>query len=110
MTEVPVIVAGSIISAAQIALMARAGAWGFTIGGAVFEGRLPGGRRVADQVRAVLDLSAQVDASRLDAATPPSHAAANDLDVLGRLTSAGHHQPAERPDHEHMEESPCDDL
>ncbi|MEV0973342.1 hypothetical protein [Microtetraspora glauca] len=62
-TEGPVIVAGSIISAAQIALMARAGAWGFTIGGAVFEGQLPGGRRVADQVRTVLDLSAQVDAS-----------------------------------------------
>ena len=37
-----------------MATLARAGAWGFTIGGAIFEGRLPGGPDVAAQVRAVL--------------------------------------------------------
>ena len=50
----PVIAAGSVVDAAQIATLAAAGAWGFTIGGAIFEGRLPGGPDVAAQVRAVL--------------------------------------------------------
>ena len=49
------IAAGSVASVAQIeALAAAAGAWGFTIGGAIFEGRLPGGPSVAGQVREVL--------------------------------------------------------
>jgi hypothetical protein len=50
----PVIAAGSVASVAQIQTLARAGAWGFTIGSAIFEGRLPGGPSVAGQVRAVL--------------------------------------------------------
>ena len=50
----PVIVAGSIASLEQIAAVEAAGAWGFTIGGAIFEGRLPGGPGVAGQVEAVL--------------------------------------------------------
>ena len=54
----PVIAAGSVVDAAQIATLAAAGAWGFTIGGAIFEGRLPGGPDVAAQVRAVLDVAA----------------------------------------------------
>ncbi len=33
-----------------------AGAWGFTIGGAIFEGRLPGGPSVGGQIREVLRL------------------------------------------------------
>ncbi len=37
----PVIAAGSVVEDAQIRLLAEAGAWGFTIGGAIFEGRLP---------------------------------------------------------------------
>jgi hypothetical protein len=53
----PVIVAGSIATAAQIADVEGAGAWGFTIGGAIFEGRLPGGDSVAGQVAAVLELA-----------------------------------------------------
>jgi len=53
----PVIVAGSIDSAAQIRAVAEAGAWGFTIGGAVFEGRLPGGPDIATQVRNVLEIA-----------------------------------------------------
>lgn len=54
----PVIAAGSVVSAEQITTLAAAGAWGFTIGGAIFEGRLPGGPDVPAQVRAVLDVAA----------------------------------------------------
>lgn len=50
----PVIAAGSVTTVAQIATLAAAGAWGFTIGGAIFEGKLPGGPSVAGQVREVL--------------------------------------------------------
>jgi hypothetical protein len=50
----PVIAAGSVASVAQVETLAAAGAWGFTIGGAIFEGRLPGGPSVAGQVREVL--------------------------------------------------------
>lgn len=52
----PVIVAGSIAGARQIEAVAEAGAWGFTIGGAIFEGQLPGGPDVAAQVREVLSI------------------------------------------------------
>ncbi|HEX3615149.1 MAG TPA: hypothetical protein VHU61_01320 [Solirubrobacteraceae bacterium] len=51
----PVIVAGSITSFEQIRAVAAAGAWGFTIGGAIFEGKLPGAPSVPAQVAAVLD-------------------------------------------------------
>jgi NAD(P)H-dependent flavin oxidoreductase YrpB (nitropropane dioxygenase family) len=51
----PVIVAGSITTLEQISALDRAGAWGFTIGGAIFEGRLPGGPTVPGQVAAVLE-------------------------------------------------------
>lgn len=50
----PVIAAGSVASIEQIRALDAAGAWGFTIGGAIFEGRLPGGPSVPGQVRAVL--------------------------------------------------------
>jgi hypothetical protein len=54
----PVIVAGSIASLAQIRDVASAGAWGFTIGGAIFEGLLPGGPDLAGQIKAVLSAAA----------------------------------------------------
>jgi hypothetical protein len=54
----PVIAAGSVIEPAQITTLAAAGAWGFTIGGAIFEGRLPDGPDIAAQVRAVLAIAA----------------------------------------------------
>jgi hypothetical protein len=54
----PVVVAGSIATAEQIRLVAGAGAWGFTIGGAIFEGLLPGGPDLAAQISAVLDITA----------------------------------------------------
>ena len=50
----PVIAAGSVASVAQIRALEAAGAWGFTIGSAIFEGRLPGGPSVAGQIREVL--------------------------------------------------------
>jgi hypothetical protein len=53
----PVVAAGSVVSLEQIEALADAGAWGFTIGGAIFEGRLPGGPDVAAQVRAVLEIA-----------------------------------------------------
>jgi DhnA family fructose-bisphosphate aldolase class Ia len=54
----PVIAAGSVTSTDQIRVLAEAGAWGFTIGSAIFEGRLPGGPSVAGQVSAVLAAAA----------------------------------------------------
>jgi len=54
----PVIVAGSVVSFGQIRDIAAAGAWGFTIGGAIFEGLLPGGPDIADQITAVLSAAA----------------------------------------------------
>jgi hypothetical protein len=53
-TSGPVIVAGSIATLEQIEQLDRAGAWGFTIGGAIFEGRLPGGPSVRGQIENVL--------------------------------------------------------
>ena len=50
----PVIAAGSVASVEQIATLDAAGAWGFTIGGAIFEGRLPGGPSIDEQIRQVL--------------------------------------------------------
>jgi len=54
----PVIAAGSVATTAQIRALDQAGAWGFTIGGAIFEGRLPGGPAIAGQVREVLRAAA----------------------------------------------------
>jgi hypothetical protein len=54
----PVIAAGSVASTGQILALAAAGAWGFTIGGAIFEGKLPGGPSIDGQVRAVLRAAA----------------------------------------------------
>lgn len=53
-TAGPVIAAGSVVSREQIEGLDAAGAWGFTIGGAIFEGALPGARDVVSQVRTAL--------------------------------------------------------
>ena len=50
----PVIAAGSVVSQEQIVGLAGAGAWGFTIGGAIFDGLLPGDKDVVSQVRTAL--------------------------------------------------------
>jgi hypothetical protein len=54
----PVIAAGSVATVRQIATLDAAGAWGFTIGGAIFEGRLPGGPSIGGQIRQVLAAAA----------------------------------------------------
>jgi hypothetical protein len=59
----PVIVAGSIASIDRALTVAEAGAWGYTIGSAVFDGLLPGAPSIADQVRRVLEATA-ADAPR----------------------------------------------
>jgi hypothetical protein len=56
----PVIAAGSVTSAGQIRTLAEAGAWGFTIGSAIFDGQLPGAPGVAAQVREVLAIAESV--------------------------------------------------
>jgi uncharacterized protein related to proFAR isomerase len=45
----PVIAAGSVDSVERINTLGRLGVWGFTIGGAIFEGRLPAGPSVREQ-------------------------------------------------------------
>jgi len=64
----PVIAAGSVASVEQIATLDAAGAWGFTIGGAVFEGRLPGGPSISAQIRAVLAAAGQPSSEDSDPA------------------------------------------
>jgi hypothetical protein len=50
----PVIAAGSVVTEDQIHGLAKAGAWGFTIGSAIFDGLLPGEKDVVSQVRTAL--------------------------------------------------------
>jgi len=52
--ECTVIAAGSVRSLEQIAALEAAGAWGFTIGSAIFEGVFPGAPSVPAQIEAVL--------------------------------------------------------
>jgi hypothetical protein len=60
----PVIVAGSIASIDRAVAVSEAGAWGYTIGSAIFDGLLPGAPSIADQVRRVLEETASAaDAS-----------------------------------------------
>jgi hypothetical protein len=62
----PVIVAGSIASIDRAVAVSEAGAWGYTIGSAIFDGLLPGAPAISAQVRHVLEDTAEssVDASR----------------------------------------------
>jgi hypothetical protein len=60
-SEGPVIAAGSVVDFDQIELLAAAGVWGFTIGSAIFDGRLPGAPDVAAQVRRVLAAAEATD-------------------------------------------------
>jgi hypothetical protein len=53
----PVIAAGSVDSAERIQALADAGAWAFTIGGAIFDRRLPAGPTVREQVVCALELA-----------------------------------------------------
>lgn len=51
----PVIVAGSIASVERAVAVGDAGAWGYTIGTAIFDGLLPGAPSIAEQVRHVVE-------------------------------------------------------
>jgi pyridoxal biosynthesis lyase PdxS len=57
--EVPVIVAGSVADPARIASIVAAGAWGFTVGSAAFEGRFVPGAPLIAQLRAVIEATHQ---------------------------------------------------
>ena len=59
----PVIVAGSIASIDRAVAVSEAGAWGYTIGSAIFDGLLPGGPSISAQVRRVVEDTASADAS-----------------------------------------------
>jgi hypothetical protein len=50
----PVIAAGSVDSLERIAALARIGVWGFTIGGAIFDGRFAGAPSIPAQIETVL--------------------------------------------------------
>lgn len=60
----PVLVAGAVTSEEQIQAITKAGAWGFTIGGAIFDGILPGEKDVVSQVRTALRFAANAEVSR----------------------------------------------
>ena len=56
----PVIAAGSVDSIERIRTLGRLGAWGFTLGGAIFEGRLPAGPSVREQLEVALTAASDV--------------------------------------------------
>jgi hypothetical protein len=56
--SLPVIVAGSIDSVARVREVAASGAWAFTIGGAVLDGRVEPGAPLRSQIEAVLSATA----------------------------------------------------
>lgn len=60
----PVVVAGSIVSEAQIRALTDLGAWGFTIGGAAFEQALPAEMTIRAQVEWALETAARATAER----------------------------------------------
>lgn len=53
----PVIAAGSVDSAERINALASSGAWAYTIGGAILDGRLPAGPSVRDQVECAIAMT-----------------------------------------------------
>jgi hypothetical protein len=64
----PVVVAGSIVSEDQIRTVTGLGAWAFTIGSAAFDGALPTGPSIRDQVEWAIEAALR--------ASPPSAASA----------------------------------
>ncbi|MFN3307833.1 MAG: hypothetical protein ACK44E_01385 [Anaerolineales bacterium] len=64
-TKVPIVSAGSVASFQRIAEIWEAGAWGFTIGGAFFEGKFHPGGDFTQNVQAVSDWLANTSESDL---------------------------------------------
>lgn len=58
--EAPVIAAGSIATAEQIHKVSQVGVWAFTIGGAIFDGKLPGAQDLVSQVSTALEIASAV--------------------------------------------------
>jgi hypothetical protein len=54
-TPKPIIAAGSVDSVERIRELGRLGVWGFTVGGAVFEGRFPGASTARAQIATILE-------------------------------------------------------
>lgn len=61
----PVIAAGSVDSAQRIQALAGAGAWAFTIGGAIFDAVLPAGPSVREQVDCALAFASAASAEEV---------------------------------------------
>ncbi len=59
-SAVPVVAAGSVDSLERIHTLADLGVWGFTIGAAAFDGKLPGDRSVRGQVETALAAASTV--------------------------------------------------
>jgi hypothetical protein len=53
--EIPVIAAGSVDSVERVRAVTEAGAWGFTVGTAAFEGRFTGDERLEVELQAILE-------------------------------------------------------
>jgi hypothetical protein len=53
----PIVAAGSVDSVERIRALAGAGAWAFTIGGAIFDRRLPAGDSIREQVECALAMA-----------------------------------------------------
>jgi hypothetical protein len=64
-TSVPIVSAGSVATFQRIAEIWEAGAWGYTIGGAFFEGKFVKNGSFGDNVRAVCDWMDSAEESRL---------------------------------------------
>lgn len=64
-TNVPIVAAGSVASLQRIAEIWEAGAWGFTIGGAFFEGKFVSNGAFTQNVKAVSDWLASAQPSDL---------------------------------------------
>jgi hypothetical protein len=64
-TSIPIVCAGSIATLERIAEVWEAGAWGFTIGSAFFEGKFVAGGSFKENIQAVTDWLAVTDESSL---------------------------------------------
>jgi hypothetical protein len=65
--DAPVIIAGSVADADRISVIKDAGAWGFTVGSAIFERRFVAGGAIHEQLAAVIAAASASDDSSLPA-------------------------------------------
>ncbi|WP_192257978.1 4-hydroxythreonine-4-phosphate dehydrogenase [Mesorhizobium silamurunense] len=72
--DLPLIVAGSIASVERIKTVSGLGAWGFTIGGAVFDRAFLGERTLRGQLQTILDAAGKAVAGESHQSGSPSRA------------------------------------